>query len=214
MLLHQLLERLARHFFDDDLQERHPFAGVAEPLPGLEVDAQLLVRLEPAPAGQAGGVAHAHARRDAPVARVGAEVTQVLVPGGAAVLPERLAHVLLQWLVEVEHALLDELHDQHREHRLAERRAVDLGVGAERLPGRQVRDAEGARVDLLRAVEDRDRQAVDVGRARERLDPLGQRGRVDGGAVEARDRGAGRSSSFRAAGSDEEDGGAGEREQN
>jgi hypothetical protein len=79
------------------------------------VNAQLSIRLEPTPVGQAGGMTEAHAGRDSQVPRVIAQMIEILVPGLTFGLPERLVQVLLEWLVEVNYALLDQFHYQNRE---------------------------------------------------------------------------------------------------
>jgi hypothetical protein len=153
------------------------------------VEPQLVIGLDPAPVGEAGGVAQAHAGGDPRVARVVAQAPEIRMPGllAALALPQRLVHVRLQRGVEVDHALLAELHHEDGEHRLAERRAVELGVGPQRLACRLARVAEGARVDRLGVVEHGDGEPRDLGRRRQRVDPIRQRGSGDRAPVQTMD---------------------------
>ena len=56
--------------FDDKLQQDEALAGVAEPCPGVEMDVQLLIRLDEPEVVEAGGMREAHPRRDLLPARI------------------------------------------------------------------------------------------------------------------------------------------------
>lgn len=79
-------------------------------------------------------MAHAHARRDAVEPWVTAQRAEILVPctgSRAAVLPERLPRVALQRPLQIEHALLDELHHQPCDEGAGRTRVIG-GAGNER----------------------------------------------------------------------------------
>ena len=138
LFLHQLLERFAGEFLKDDLKKDHPLARVTVTLTRLEVYAQFIVRLDPAPVGKAGGVAETNAGGYSRVPRFVAQVAQILVPRIALILPERLVQIILERRVQVDDALLDEPHHQDGEDGFAEGGSVDFGIGPEWLTGREV----------------------------------------------------------------------------
>ncbi len=159
---------------DDELQQDHAFARIAEARAGVEVDAQLLVGLDEPEVVEAGRVRQAHAWRDRLPARIAGQVLvgAVLVRerGVGRVLGQRLVEVVLQRHVQLEPALVHQLQHRPGEDGLGERGAVHHRVARQRI-ALGVAQAEGVDEADPAAIDHRDREALRV-RARHHLADL------------------------------------------
>ena len=110
--------------FDSELQQDQAFARVAEARARLEVDVQLLVRLNEPEVGEAGRMRQAHARRYLFPARI---ICQILI-GAILVGKDRVRAIGRQWPIQVildrsvqlQFALIHQLHHRVREDRLGD----------------------------------------------------------------------------------------------
>ena len=127
---------------------------------------QLLVGFDEPEVVEASRMGQAHARRDLLPARI---VGQILVGSVlvrkdriGAISRQRLVEIVLDRRVEVEFALIDQLHHRVGEHRLGERRAIHDRVGGQRI-ALGVADAVGVDIADLAVIDHRNGHAVGVG---------------------------------------------------
>src|SRR5215469_8708087 len=113
------------------------------------MDAQLAVSLEASEVGEAACMVDQDAQREFSGARIAFEV------GVRSKVAQRFAEVLLDRLVEVKYATLDELHDDRCEGWLGERGGGHHGVGRKWEIFFNVAQAVGLEVDDLAMMEQR-----------------------------------------------------------
>ena len=166
---------------DDELQQDETFARIAVARAGIEMDAQLLVGFDEPEVAEAGRMGQAHPRRDLFPARIVGQILigPVLVREHwiGAIARQRLVEIVLERRVEVQLALIDQLHHRVCKHRLGERRAVHDGVGGQRIAF-GVTDAVGVDIADLAAIDHRNGHALGMGAGHD-LAHFG----VDGGAA-------------------------------
>ena len=130
------------------------------------MDVQLLVGFDEPEVAEAGRMGQAHTRRDLFPARIVGQILirPVLVRENriGAIARQRLVEIVLDGRVEVELALIDQLHHRVCKNRLGQRRAVHDSVRGQRI-SLGVTDAIGMDIADLAVIDDRNGHAIGVG---------------------------------------------------